>query len=118
MTTYADAYPLSWAAMDWFLGYCLGAEANPADPPASPIRSGDLSDLAPALLITAGFDPPVDQGEAYAKRLRDAGVAVVYRCYETLSHGFTAFTGAAPASDVTCREIAGLVREGCQGRIH
>jgi acetyl esterase len=118
MATYADSYPLSRAAIDWFMGHCPGAAANPADPCASPIRSGDLSDLAPALLITAGFDPPVYQGEAYAKRLRDAGVPAVYRCYDTLSHGFTAFTGAVPPADVACREIAGLVREGCQGRIH
>jgi acetyl esterase len=118
MTTYADAYPLSRAAMDWFMGHYLGAEADPADPRASPIRTEDLSGLAPALVVTAGFDPLVDQGEAYAKRLRDAGVPVVYRCYDGLAHGFTAFTGVVPAADVACREIAGLLREGCQGRIH
>jgi acetyl esterase/lipase len=118
MTTYADAYPLSRAAMDWFMGHYLGAEADPADPRASPIRSDDLSGLAPALVVTAGFDPLVDQGEAYAKRLRDAGVPVIYRCYDGLAHAFTAFTGVVPAADIACREIAGLLREGCQGRIH
>jgi acetyl esterase/lipase len=118
MTTYADAFPLSRAGMDWFMGHYLGADADPADPRASPIRTADLSGLAPALVVTAGFDPLVDQGEAYAKRLRDAGVPVVYRCYDGLSHGFTAFTGVVPAADIACREIAGLVREGCQGRIH
>jgi acetyl esterase len=117
MTTYADAYPLSRAVMDWFMGHYLAAEADPADPRISPIRSGDLSGLAPAVVVTAGFDPLVDQGEAYAKRLRDAGVPVVYRCYDGLAHAFTAFTGLVPAADVACREIAGLVREGCQGRI-
>ncbi len=118
MTTYADAYPLSRASMEWFVGHYLGADADPTDPRASPIRSDDLSGLAPALVITAGFDPLVDQGEAYAKRLRDAGVPVVYRCYDSLAHAFTAFTGVVPAADVACREIAGLVREGGQGRIH
>ncbi|MDR3513155.1 MAG: alpha/beta hydrolase [Caulobacteraceae bacterium] len=118
MTTYADAYPLSRPVMEWFMGHYLGPDADPADPRVSPIRSGDLSGLAPALVVTAGFDPLVDQGEAYAKRLRDAGVPVVYRCYDSLAHGFTAFTGVVPAADIACREIAGLMREGCQGRIH
>ena len=117
MTTYADAFPLSRALMDWFMGHYMGPGADPADPRLSPIREDDLSGLAPAVVVTAGFDPLVDQGEAYAKRLRDAGVPVTYRCYDSLAHGFTAFTGVLPAADVACREIAGLVREGLEGRI-
>lgn len=117
MTTYADAYPLSRATMDWFMGHYMGPEADPADPRLSPIRETDLSGLAPAVVVTAGFDPLVDQGEAYAIALRKAGVPVVYRCYDQLAHGFTAFTGAIPCADVACREIAGLVREGYEGRI-
>jgi acetyl esterase/lipase len=103
--------------MEWFAAQYLGQDGDPTDPRASPIRAEDLTGLAPAVVVTAGFDPLVDQGEAYAKRLRDAGVHVVYRCYDSLAHAFTAFTGAVPAADVACREIAGLVREGCQGRI-
>ena len=76
-----------------------------------------MSDLAPAVVVTAGFDPLVDQGEDYARRLKAAGVPIVYRCYDHLVHGFAAFTGVVPAADVACREIAGLVREGLQGRI-
>jgi acetyl esterase/lipase len=117
MTTYADAFPLSRALMDWFMGHYMGPGADPADPRLSPIREDDLSGLAPAVVVTAGFDPLVDQGEAYAKLLRDAGVPVTYRCYDSLAHGFTAFTGVLPAADVACREIAGLVREGLEGRI-
>lgn len=117
MTTYADAYPLSRPTMEWFMGHYLGG-ADPADPRVSPLRSDDLTGLAPALVVTAGFDPLVDQGEAYAKRLRDAGAPVVYRCYDSLAHAFTAFTGVVPAADIACREIAGILREGCQGRIH
>jgi acetyl esterase/lipase len=110
MTTYADAYPLSRPIMDWFMGHYIGADADPADPRLSPDRTADLSGLAPAVVVTAGFDPLVDQGEAYAKRLIAAGVATTYRCYDSLAHGFTAFTGAVPAADVACREIARLVR--------
>ena len=73
----------------------------------SPIRSEDLSGLAPAVIVTAGFDPLVDQGEAYAKRLRDAGGQVVYRCYDNLAHAFVAFTGVVPCADVASRDIGG-----------
>jgi hypothetical protein len=43
-------------------------------------------------------------------------VPVLYRCYDSLAHGFTAFTGAIPAADGACREIAGLVRETFEKR--
>ncbi|HEY9234479.1 MAG TPA: alpha/beta hydrolase [Phenylobacterium sp.] len=117
MTTYAETFPLSRTMMEWFVGHYIGPEDDPADPRLSPVREPDLSGLAPAVVVTAGFDPLVDQGEAYAKRLRAAGVAVIYRCYDSLAHGFTAFTGVVPAADIACREIAGLVREGLEGRL-
>lgn len=116
MTTYADAYPLTRATMDWFMGHYIGADADPADPRLSPDKTADLSGLAPAVVATAGFDPLVDQGEGYAKRLQAAGVPVSYRCYDSLAHGFTAFTGAIPAADDACREIAWLVREMIEKR--
>ena len=115
MTTYADAYPLSRATMDWFMGHYMRPEDSPADPRLSPGRAADVSGLAPAIVITAGFDPLVDQGEAYARRLREAGVNVTYRCYDHLAHAFTAFTGAAAAADQACREIAELVRKAFEG---
>lgn len=117
MTTYADAYPLSADTMTWFMGHYIGPDADPADPRLSPIKTQDLSGLAPAIVVTAGFDPLVDQGECYAKRLKDAGVPVIYRCYDSLAHGFSAFTGAIPAADTACREIAGFVRQAADGML-
>ena len=117
MTTYAETFPLTRATMEWFMGHYLGPDADPADPRLSPIRAADLSGLAAAIVVTAGFDPLVDQGEAYAKLLRGAGVPVAYRCYDALTHAFTAFSGAVPCAEVACREIAGLVRDGLSGRI-
>ena len=111
MTTYGETYPLSRAAMAWFMGHYMGPGDAPTDPRLSPLRADDLSGLAPAVIATAGFDPLLDQGEAYARRLRQAGAPAVYRCYDTLAHAFTAFTGAVPAADLACREIAGLVRQ-------
>ena len=117
MATYGDAFPLTRATLDWFAGHYMGPGDSPADPRLSPLRAKDVSGLAPAVVVTAGFDPLLDQGEAYARRLKEAGVPVVYRCYDGLAHAFTAFTGAVPGADVACREIAGLVREGYEGRI-
>jgi acetyl esterase/lipase len=110
MSLYADAFPLTRPLMDWFVGHYLGAEADPTDPRLSPLRSAGLGGLAPAVIATAGFDPLVDQGEAYAKALKAAGVAVDYRCYDSLSHAFLSFTGVIPAADAAAREIANLVR--------
>jgi len=117
MTTYADAYPLSRDLMAWFMGHYLGPGDDPADPRLSPIKASDLSGLAPAVIATAGFDPLVDQGEAYAKRLGAAGTPVGYRCYDALPHGFCAFTSLVPAAEIACREIAGLVRKATLGRL-
>lgn len=111
MVTYANAYPLSRTVMEWFMGHYLGPEDSPTNPRLSPGRAGDLAGLATAVIATAGFDPLLDQGEDYARRLRTVGVATTYRCYDNLAHGFTAFTGVVPAADAACREIARLTRD-------
>ena len=117
MTDYADSTIEAQDAEPWTADRFLGPEDDPADPRVSPLKAREFSDLAPAIVVTAGFDPLVDQGEAYARRLRAAGTPVVYRCYDHLVHGFAAFTGVVPAADIACREIAGLVRHGLEGRI-
>src|SRR5258706_3576772 len=81
MTTYADAYPLSRATMEWFMGHYMNPGDSPDDPRLSPIKATDLAGLAPAVIATAGFDPLLDQGQIYAKRLQEAGVAGTYRRY-------------------------------------
>jgi acetyl esterase/lipase len=110
MDLYADAYPLSRATMEWFMGHYMGPQDSPGDPRLSPVRAPGLEGLAPAVIITAGFDPLLDQGQTYARRLRHAGVRVTYRCYDHLAHAFTAFTGVVPAAAEACDEIARLVR--------
>lgn len=115
--TYADAFPLTRDTMKWFMANYLNAADSPADPRISPLLADSLEGLAPAVVVTAGFDVLHDQGEAYAKALSAAGAPTVYRSYDCLFHGFTAYTGVSPAADTACREIAGLAREGLKGRI-
>jgi acetyl esterase/lipase len=117
METYADAWPLSREALRWAFGHYLGPGDDPSDPRLSPFRAADVSGLACAIIVTAGFDPLVDQGELYARKLRAAGVPVVYRCYDKLVHGFPAFAGVAPEADIAVSEIGGLFREGLDGRV-
>jgi acetyl esterase/lipase len=114
MVTFADAYPLSTPMIDWFRElYAPGGDEGEAR--LSPLKASDFSGLAPTIMVTAGFDPLVDQGEVYAHRLLEAGVPTIYRCYERLPHGFVNFTGAVPAADIACREIAGMFRQGLEG---
>jgi acetyl esterase/lipase len=112
MSLYADAYPLSRRLIDWLIGFYLKADDSPEDLRLSPLRAPDLSGLAPAVVATAGFDPLLDQGEAYARRLIDARVPTVYRCYDNLAHGFLGFTGVAPAARLAADEVVELAREG------
>ncbi len=68
---------------DWYM-----AHADDENPYASPLLAEDLSQLPPAYIVTAGMDPLRDQGQAYAKRLQEAGVPVVYHNFEGMMHGF------------------------------
>jgi acetyl esterase/lipase len=106
MTDYGESFPLTSQTMAFFMANYLPQGRDPADAGLSPLRATDHSGLAPALVYMAGFDPLVDQGTAYADRLQAAGVRTVVRVYYSLCHGFTAFTGAVPAADRACRQIA------------
>ncbi len=107
---YGRAWPLSTEDLGWFMGHTLDPGASPANTELSPLRAEELSGLAPAVIACAGFDPLLDQGEAYARKLKAAGVPVVYRCYDTLTHGFAVFLDLVPAAKTAALQIARLTR--------
>jgi acetyl esterase/lipase len=109
MKAFGDAYPLTTPIMDYFR-IISQARDEAKDLRASPGLADDLSGLPPALIYTAGHDPLVDQGRDYAEALKIAGVPVLYRCYETLSHAFTAMSGAVPAARAALVEITDDLR--------
>jgi acetyl esterase len=95
--------------IDFFEHHYMG-ESPEEDPLGSPLHAGDLSNLPPALVATAGFDPLRDEGEAYAKALADAGSTVILRRFGELLHGFVNLSPINPACHDAMVEIAGVVR--------
>ncbi|MET0600627.1 MAG: alpha/beta hydrolase fold domain-containing protein, partial [Baekduia sp.] len=82
--------------------------ARLADGDVSPLHARDLRGVAPAIVITAGGDALRAEGDAYAERLRDAGVAVTHRCEPDLPHGFVQGTDPddVAATDRTIADVA------------
>jgi acetyl esterase len=107
---FGSGFLLTRELMDWFSAqYASGAD--PEDPRLSILRAGDLDRVAPALVVTAGFDPLRDEGEAYAAALREAGVApVVLRRFPGLVHGFCNAIGTSRTSREAVIEVAGATR--------
>lgn len=84
----ATGYGLETAGLKPFNSFYLDSGADPADPRVSPIKREDLSGLPPAFVVTAEHDPLRDEGELYARRLKDAGVTVRLKRYAGANHGF------------------------------
>ncbi|WP_245565383.1 alpha/beta hydrolase [Nocardioides insulae] len=92
-------------------GY-LTAEADRADPRLALLEAKVPDGVAPAYVATAGFDPLRDEGEAYAERLREAGVRVELRRFEDQIHGFLNVTGLGRTSPAAVAELVQALRAG------
>lgn len=110
---YATGYFNTRAAMRWYWRQYLGGERvlEPAYLVA-PARADSHAGLPPAVIVTAGLDPLHSEGCDYARRLGNAGVAVVHRDFPGLFHGFMtmqSFPAAASALALVCRDLRGLL---------
>ena len=83
-----EGYLLTEKSMHYFRGHYLPNEKDWLDWRASPLLAKSLGKLPPAFLLTAGFDPLVDEGREYAERMQKEGVAVEYKNYPDMVHGF------------------------------
>jgi len=113
-TSIGPGFGLDRAAIEWLRHLYLADSSQWRSPRVSPIYADDLSGLAPALIVTAGFDPLRDDGRMYADALRAAGVPVHYRCYDDMIHGFFGMgllpEGMAVAIEV-CAAMGDLMRQ-------
>ena len=96
--TFAEGFYLTRSAITWFMDCYLRSDADLSHPLVSPLIAESVAGVAPAWVMTAGFDPLRDEGTAYAKRLIEAGVETTHRNYPSLFHGVFSMTGVLPAA--------------------
>jgi acetyl esterase len=106
---FGERHGLTAASMRRFWNlYLDGADGLHED--SSPLRSGDLAGSPPAFILTAGFDPLRDEGEAYCEALREAGVEAECRRYAGAIHGFWRWLAVTKLSRAAVDEVAGALR--------
>jgi acetyl esterase len=110
--TFAEGFLLTKGDMDWFERHYLPEGCDASDPRVSMLRAPDLTGLPPAYVATAGFDPLRDEGEAYARRMREAGTQAALRRFPGLIHGFANLTAISRSSRAAMFEVAGALRMG------
>jgi acetyl esterase len=104
-----EGYFLTRSTMDWFSAcYLQGQEL---DLRSTPILAEDLSGLPPALVLTAEFDPLRDEGEAYGRRLQEAGVPTTITRYDGMIHGFASMPSLIDRARDAHAEISTAIRE-------
>jgi acetyl esterase len=96
---------LTHTVIRWFRDHYLRGVADGDDWRASPARIKTLAGLPPAYVLTAGADPLRDEGEEYANRLKQAGVAVTYQTFPGQFHGFFTMGKLLNQANVAAREI-------------
>ena len=110
MTENAEGYLLSRNAMDWFHEHYTVTVEDLSDPRYSPIFS-DLAGAPPAVVVTAGFDPLRDQGNAYAAKLVEAGVDVDHMEYAGMFHGFFSMDAGLNVASEAQDQVAAALKD-------
>jgi acetyl esterase len=106
----AEGYLLTRDAMQYFRRAYLPNEKDWTDWRASPLLAKSHANLPPALVITAGYDPLLDEGRAYADRLSAAGNNVTYREFADMVHGFILFGGVVDTANAAVAECCAALR--------
>jgi acetyl esterase len=95
---FATDFGLSTQAMQWFWAQYLQGDQHDDNEYAAPMRANNLSGIAPAIVITAQYDPLVSDSENYCAKLKNDGAEVIYREFPGMIHGFFANVAATPSS--------------------
>ncbi|MCH2671927.1 MAG: alpha/beta hydrolase [Chloroflexota bacterium] len=109
-TDNAEGYSLTKVGMQWYWEHYLESEADAKNPYAAPLQADSLVGQPPAIVITAEFDPLRDEGEAYAKRLTEAGVAATAIRYDGMIHGFFSMASVVDKSQQAVDEASAALR--------
>ncbi|HEX6782513.1 MAG TPA: alpha/beta hydrolase [Solirubrobacterales bacterium] len=112
--TFREGFILTRRDMDYYEDRYLPPGADRGDPRVAVLQAADLGGLPPAYVATAGFDPLRDEAEAYARRLREAGVPVALRRHPGLVHTFVNLTAISPTARAAMLEACGALRMGLQ----
>jgi acetyl esterase len=113
MKAHAEGQLLTVKGLKWFWEHYLNESGEAESPLASPLKAASLAGLPPAHVVTAEFDPLLDEGEIYARRLKEAGVVVTARRYDGLMHGFLTMT-ATRCANAAIAEMAAELRKGLE----
>jgi acetyl esterase len=111
---YAEGYVLTRSTMRWFYDQYLRIPEDAADWRVSPLLASDLAGLPPAFVLTAGYDPLCDEGDAYAARLAAAGVPVTHRRFPGQVHGFVTNGRVIRAAEAALDEAAAALKAAWQ----
>jgi len=106
-----EGYLLSTAMRNWFRECYIPVDADITDWRLSPMCAASHAGLAPALIVTAEFDPLRDEGDAYAAKLAAAGVEVEHRCVAGVIHGFLQYSGLVPEAKAALDVVGGQLRK-------
>ena len=106
----AEGYMLTREMMIWFWNQYLENEDVVDHPYVSPLRAENLNQLPEALIVTAEYDPLRDEGEAYARRLQEAGGKATFTRYDGMIHGFIRMTSQLDKARQALDEIVGTLR--------
>ena len=101
-----EGYLLTKKVMHYFRGHYLPERRDWLDWRASPLLAKSLARMPPAFIMTAGFDPLVDEGKAYADRLANEGVQTEYRNYADMVHGFITMGRVLDTANVALADCA------------
>ncbi len=106
----AEGFLLARDAMIWYWDAYLADAADASNPYAAPMKAENLAGQPSALVITAEFDPLRDEGEAYGRRLQEAGVPTTISRYDGMIHGFFGMVGIMDKSGQVMEEATAALR--------